>query len=46
MAATAWVIVNDPKPIAGHIDHAAVAAILNKKEGLTEVLTSVGQWKP
>jgi carboxypeptidase Q len=46
VAATAWVIANDPKPIAGHIDHAAVAEILKKKEGLAEVLTSVGQWKP
>ena len=46
VAATAWVIANDRKPIAEHIDHAAVAEILKKKEGLTEVLTSVGQWKP
>jgi carboxypeptidase Q len=46
VAATAWVIANDPKPIAGRIDHAAVAEILKKKEGLAEVLTAVGQWKP
>jgi carboxypeptidase Q len=46
VAATAWVIANDPKPIAAHIDHAAVAEILKKKEGLTEILTDVGQWKP
>jgi carboxypeptidase Q len=46
VAATAWVIANDPKPIAAHIDHAAVAEILKKKDGLEEVLTSVGQWKP
>jgi carboxypeptidase Q len=46
VAATAWVIANEPKPIARHIDHAAVAEILKKKEGLAEVLTSVGQWKP
>ena len=46
VAATAWVIASDPKPIAGHIDHTAVAEILKKKEGLTEVLTAVGQWKP
>jgi len=46
VAATAWVIANDPKPIAAHIDHAAVAEILKEKEGLAEVLTAVGQWKP
>jgi carboxypeptidase Q len=46
LAATAWVIANDPKPIAAHIDHAAVADILKKQEGLAEFLTSVGQWKP
>jgi hypothetical protein len=45
LAATAWVIANDSKPIAAHIDHAAVAEILKKQEGLTELLTSVGQWK-
>jgi hypothetical protein len=46
LAATAWVIANDPKPLASHIDHAAVAEILKKQEGVTEVLTSIGQWKP
>jgi carboxypeptidase Q len=46
LAATAWVIANDPKPIAAHIDHAAVAEILKKQEGLTELLTQAGQWKP
>ncbi len=46
LAATAWVIANDPKPIAAHIHHAAVAEILKKQEGLTELLTSMGQWKP
>jgi carboxypeptidase Q len=46
LAATAWVITNDSKPIAAHIDHAAVAEILKKKEGLVGVLTAVGQWKP
>ncbi len=45
VAETAWVIVQDPKPIAPHIDHAAVAEIL-KKSGLDELLTGVGQWKP
>jgi hypothetical protein len=46
LAATAWAIANDPKPIAPHIDHAAVAGILKKQEGLAELLTTVGQWKP
>ena len=46
VAATAWVIANDVKPIAAHIDHVAVAEILKKKEGLAAVLTAVGQWKP
>lgn len=46
LAATAWVIANDPKPIAAHIDHDAVAKILKKQEGLVELLTQVGQWKP
>jgi hypothetical protein len=45
VAATAWAIANDPKPIAVHIDHAAVAEIL-KKNDMDEFLTSVGQWKP
>jgi carboxypeptidase Q len=45
VAATAWVIAEDPKPIAAHIDHAAVAEIL-KKANLDELLTQVGQWKP
>ncbi|HET9409650.1 MAG TPA: M20/M25/M40 family metallo-hydrolase [Candidatus Sulfotelmatobacter sp.] len=46
VAATAWIVANAEKPIAGHIDHAAVAEILKKNEGLAEVLTAVGQWKP
>lgn len=45
VVATAWVIAQAPKPIAGHIDHAAVAEIL-KKGGLDQLLTDVGQWKP
>jgi len=45
VVATAWVIAEAPKPIAGHIDHAAVAEIL-KKAGLDQLLTDVGQWKP
>src|SRR5215469_104667 len=46
LAATAWAIANDSEPIAPHIDHAAVAGILKKQEGLVELLTTVGQWKP
>jgi len=45
VAATAWAIAQDAKPIAPHIDHAAVAQIL-KKANLDELLTFVGQWKP
>jgi hypothetical protein len=45
VAITAWAIAQDPKPIAPHIDHAAVAEILKKAE-LDDLLTSVGQWKP
>jgi hypothetical protein len=45
VAATAWVIAEDAKPIAPHIDHAAVAEII-KKDGLDELLKEVGQWKP
>jgi len=45
VAATAWVIAEAPKPIAPHLDHAAVAEIL-KKAGLDQLLTDVGQWKP
>ena len=45
VAATAWVVAEDPKAIAAHIDHAAVAEIL-KKDGLDQLLTDVGQWKP
>jgi carboxypeptidase Q len=44
LAATAWIIANDPKPIAAHIDHKAVAEILKKEDGLAEFLKSVGQW--
>ena len=45
VASTAWVIAEDAKPIAPHLDHAAVAEIL-KKANLDEMLNSVGQWKP
>jgi len=45
VAVTAWAIAEDPKPIAGHLDHAAVAEIL-KRADLDAILTYVGQWKP
>ena len=45
VASTAWVISENPKPIAAHIDHAAVAEII-KKDGLDVLLKEVGQWKP
>lgn len=45
VAVTAWAIAEDPKAIAPHIDHAAVAEILKKAE-LEPLLTFIGQWKP
>jgi carboxypeptidase Q len=42
---TAWAIVQDPKPIAPHLDHAAVADILKKAE-LEKLLAAIGHWKP
>ena len=45
VAVTAYVIAQYPNPIAPHIDHAAVGAII-KKAGLDELLTEIGQWKP
>ena len=45
VAVTAWAVAQDEKPIANHLDHAAVAEIL-KKSDLDSVLTYVGQWKP
>jgi hypothetical protein len=45
VAVAAWTIANDPKPIAPHIDHAAVAGILKKAE-LDQMLAAIGQWKP
>jgi carboxypeptidase Q len=45
VAVTAWAIANDPKPIAPHLDHAAVADLL-KKADLDELLAGIGQWKP
>jgi len=45
VAVTAWIIADDPKPIAPHIGHSAVAEILKKAE-LDQLLASIGQWKP
>jgi len=45
VAVTAYAIAQNPNPIAPHIDHAAVGAII-KKAGLDELLTEIGQWKP
>ncbi len=45
VAVTAYAIAQDPKPIAPHIDHAAVGEIL-KKADLDEFLTQIGAWKP
>jgi carboxypeptidase Q len=45
VAVTAYAIAQDPKPIAPHIDHAAVGEIL-KKASLDEFLTQIGAWKP
>jgi len=45
VAVTAWAIAEDAKPIAGHLDHTAVAEIL-KKADLDSLLTYIGQWKP
>jgi len=45
VATTAWVIAEDPKPIAPHLDHAAVREILKSAE-LEGLLTYIRQWKP
>jgi carboxypeptidase Q len=42
---TAYDIVQNPQPLAPHIDHAAVGEIL-KKAKLDELLQEVGVWKP
>jgi Iap family predicted aminopeptidase len=42
---TAYDIVQNPQPLAPHIDHAAVGDIL-KKARLDELLQDVGVWKP
>lgn len=43
VAVTAYAIVQDPKPIAPHIDHAAVGEIM-KSSGLEEMLKGAGVW--
>ena len=45
VAVTAWIIAQNPKPIAPHLDHAAVAEILKEKE-MDTLLAYIGQWKP
>jgi len=45
VAVTAYAIAESDKPIAGHIDHAAVGEIL-KSAKLAELLEHVGVWKP
>ena len=45
VAATAWVVAESDKPIAPHVDHAAVGEIL-KGAKLSELLEHVGVWKP
>jgi carboxypeptidase Q len=45
VAVTAWAIADNPKAIAPHVDHRAVAEILKKAE-LDQLLASIGQWKP
>jgi carboxypeptidase Q len=45
LAVTAYALAQDEKPIAPHIDHAAVGEIL-KNSKLDELLTYVGVWKP
>ncbi|MBZ5721854.1 MAG: M20/M25/M40 family metallo-hydrolase [Acidobacteriia bacterium] len=45
VAVTAYAIAEDARPIAPHLDHAAVGEIL-KKAGLDEFLKSVGVWNP
>ena len=45
LAITTYVIAEDSKPIAPHIDHAAVAEIL-KKADLDDLLRTLGVWQP
>jgi len=45
LAMTAYVLAQQPDPIAPHIGHAAIAEIL-KKADLDQFLTEIGVWKP
>jgi hypothetical protein len=45
VAATTYIVANQPAPIAPHIDHAHVAEIL-KKENQTGYLIAHGDWTP
>jgi len=45
VAATAWAVAESDKPIAPHIDHAAVREILRNTR-LDELVENVGVWKP
>lgn len=45
VAVTAYALAQSEKPIAPHLDHAAVGEIL-KNAKLDELLTHVGVWKP
>jgi Iap family predicted aminopeptidase len=44
VAVTAYAVVQDPKPIAPHIDHAAVTEII-KAAGLEDELKEAGVWQ-
>jgi len=45
LAVTSFAIAQDAKPIAPHIDHAAVAEIIKKAE-LEGMLKALYQWQP
>lgn len=45
VAITAYAIAQDPEPIAPHLDHAAVAQIVNNS-GIEPMLVDAGVWKP
>ncbi len=45
VAATAYALAESDKPIASHIDHAAVSEII-KNAKLDDMLVSAGVWKP
>ena len=45
LAVTAYAIAQESKPVAPHIDHAAVAEIIRKAE-LEGMLKALDMWKP